>query len=97
MEDLENVDLMVARGKYSTIRAEHEDAKKELQLLCSALMALPQQILKNGQDDEMKVDSAFELVKAAGEILKQLDRHLLVVKQLEQQRAELKLAAWPKK
>jgi hypothetical protein len=60
-------------------------------------MALPQQILKNGQDDEMKVDSAVELVKAAGEILKQLDRHLLVVKQLEQQRAELKLAAWPKK
>lgn len=90
-------EVLTARGCYSTVRAAHEDAKKELQMRCGELMSLPARILKHGTSDEPgAIDEAMNHI---AELRLQLDcteKQLQDMRSLAEQRAELKVKAWAK-
>lgn len=97
MIELADQELMICRGKYSTIRAQHEDAKKELQVRCGEFMSLSGRILKHGQSDEP--GAIDEAMNHLAELRLQLDcteKQLQAMRSLAEQRAELKVKAWSK-
>lgn len=92
MTDLQT---LVLRGAYSTIRAEHEDAKKRLAKVCGHLMAVPSQILREMQPDNDAVpDSISDLVAAGRSYLQMIEECGAEIESLAKQRAELKKQAW---
>lgn len=100
MTDLDTIDesLLIARGKYSTIRSEHEDAKKALQILCGELQSHSARILKHMQPDNDSVpDSVDAIFKAARITLDEMEVLVADMEQLAKQRSTLRPVAWPKK
>lgn len=99
MLDLSSIpdDVLLARGQYSTVRAAHEDAKKELAKMCGILQMVPSQILRKMQPGDEAVPQEFdELVKLGCNALEKIALQCKAVESLAAQRQELKSKAWTK-
>lgn len=92
-------DLLIARGKYATIRSEHEDAKKRMQILCGGLNTASTQILRAVQPegdaahDEVAVRDLLAVCRKAVE---DIEACAASIRGLALHRAQLKPIAWPK-
>lgn len=90
-------ETLTARGAYSTVRAAHEDLKRDLQVRCGEVMAVPAKILKCGQSDSADVvDEAVEHLNSLRLLVDLLANELTAIRSLALQRAELKVVAWSK-
>lgn len=88
-------ETIIARGEYATVRAEHEDAKKKLSILCGQLSSAASQVLRRMQPDNDDVpDSVDDLLTSARNTLTEMDLCVMRIESLAQQRAELKQVAW---
>lgn len=87
------------RGAYSTVRAAHEDAKKELQILCGKLSTFAAQILRKMQpDNDVAPDEVAiaELLAGCRSTVYDIEQATTRIESLARQRAELKPLAWPR-
>lgn len=89
-------DLLLARGKYSTIRAAHEDQLKRLQALTGQLSAFGSQILRFMQPADGEPCDIAGLIKDARTTIDQIDQCAATINELAMQKSELKPKAWPK-
>lgn len=97
MTELDNDALMLARGRYSTIRAAHEDSKKQLAVLCGALQAVSTKVLFQMQPREEEIPvSVSMLVEQGREVLTKIEACAREIEALAIQRAALKGEAWPR-
>jgi hypothetical protein len=97
MIDLSKIDesTLLARGSYSTVRAAHEDRKKELSVLCGKLQTIAAQILRKLQPDNDDVpESVADLLCSAREAVSNIETRVELIESLAKQRAELKKKAW---
>lgn len=99
MIDLDKIDesLLIARGQYSTVRSEHEDAKKSLATMCGELSSCATRILKRLQPDNDAVpESVEELIASAKSSIDAIELCVSNITSLAQQRAKLRPIAWPR-
>jgi hypothetical protein len=97
MIELNDKELMIARGQYSTVRAMHEDAKKSLSILCGQLTSHASHILRQMQPDHDAIPETIEKeIAAARNALAKIEECAQQIEALARQRAELKPLAWPK-
>lgn len=99
MIDLTKIDneTLMARGAYSTIRAAHEDEKKNLQMLCGSLSSTAAKVLRRMQPDNDEVPASVDELLAAGRAaLDAIEISVATIESLAQQRAHLKPKAWPR-
>lgn len=90
-------DVLLARGQYSTVRAAHEDSKKDLQMLCGQLSSVASQVLRKMQPDNEEVpDSVEALLKSGRQTLDMMEEATSRIESLARQRQELKSKAWSK-
>lgn len=90
-------ETLINRGKYSSVRAAHEDAKKSLQMLCGDLASTATKILRRMQPDNDAIpESVDELLAAARNTLVLMEACVNEIESLARQRAELKPLAWPR-
>lgn len=97
--DSMDADLLLARGKYATVRSLHEDAKKQMQILCGGLSATAAQILRAVQPDNDALHDeqhVAQLIDACETALRNIEVCTLNIRELAEQRAALKPLAWPK-
>jgi hypothetical protein len=97
MLDLKSVpqEILIARGEYSTVRAAHEDAKKELAKSCGVLQMAAGQILRSMQPDNDGIPGDIgETLQAAKDALTRIEQQVEKVGALAKQRANLKKIAW---
>ena len=97
MIDLTQIDddTLMARGAYSTIRAAHEDEKKNLQILCGALSSTSTKVLRRMQPDNDEVpDSVADLLAAGRASLDAIELSVQRIESLAQQKANIKQQAW---
>lgn len=91
------VAILEHRGAYSTVRAAHEDAKKQLQILCGQLSSVSTQILRRMQPDNDAVpESIADLFVRARATVAEMEKCVDQIESLAQQRADLRPLAWPK-
>lgn len=91
-------EVLNARGAYSTVRAAHEDALKELQVLCGGLSSLSAQILRAAQKDADAPSTPLEsLISNAEGHVKEIKTCAQEIESLAKQKAELKPLAWNRK
>lgn len=93
-------EIIYARGQYATVRAEHEDAKKRLSVLCGQMGTVAPQILRHMQpdnDDLPAMAAVDDLIDAGREYIEKIEQCVSEIEELAQQRASLKQAAWGKK
>lgn len=98
-DELSNDALMLARGKFSTIRAAHEDEKKKLSLLCSQMGAIAPQILRYMQpdnDETPELGAVFGLLSIGRETLDRIEECVGEIELLAIHRSQLKKEAWSK-
>lgn len=91
--------VLLARGKYSTVRAEHEDAKKSLQILCGKLTSAGTQLLRMAQPDgDAKIDAAnvSMALQTARNTVDEIEACIAYIDALALQRLALKPEAWGK-
>lgn len=93
MQDMEDVELMIVRGRYSTIRSRHEDLLKQLQIAAGSLTGVTSQVLKNAQEDGAAVNALIDKARELIEAMQQITEN---VSHLAKQKAELRALAWPK-
>jgi hypothetical protein len=87
--------VLLARGKYSTVRSAHEDAKKSLQILCGQLSTAAVKVLRRMQPDNDDVpDSVDDLVSGARNTIVLMEECVAEIESLAQQRSDLKAQAW---
>lgn len=95
MDELADNELMIARGRYATVRSEHESLKAELAILCRRLSSSSQQILKRMQPNDgassLPID---ELIEDCMLAVKDIDATAGAIRSIEKQRFELKAVAW---
>lgn len=100
MLDLDTIDpaLMLARGKYATVRSAHEESKKQLAILCGGLSAASAQVLNAMQPKVGEPDMAHvkALVASCRASIDKIDACADEVSALSEQRAALKPIAWPR-
>lgn len=89
-------DLILARGKYSTVRSAHEDELKRLQILTGQLSAFGSQVLRWMQPAEGTPEDISGLLKDARHTIDQIEQCAGTISELAAQKAELKPVAWPK-
>jgi hypothetical protein len=90
-------ETLIARGQYSTVRAEHEDAKKRLAILCGSFSSIAPQVLRLMQPDgdaAPDIAQVNDLIASARVTLDKIDACVASIEGLAQQRAALKQAAW---
>lgn len=91
--------LLLARGKYATIRSQHEDAKQRMSILCGGIGATSAQILRAVQpDNNAPLDAAHiaQLIAACRKALEDAEQCADEIAKLAAQRAELRPMAWPR-
>jgi hypothetical protein len=96
MIELQDKELMLARGQYSTLNAEYKDCMKEIQMLTGALSSAAAQILHGVQpkdDEPINVDKHLDVGRLA---INKIERCVMRLAELAKQRAELKPIAWPR-
>lgn len=90
-------ELLINRGKYASVRAAHEDSKKQLQILCGKLGATSAQILRAMQPDNDGVPANVgELMDTCRTTMDLIESMTMQIQALAQQRADLKPLAWPR-
>lgn len=97
MLDLSTIseEVRLARGDYSTVRAAHEDEKKNLAKLCSMLQSVPATILRQMQPDNDEIPESVESLLYSGRnTLDMIEACADRIESLAKQRAELKSKAW---
>lgn len=98
MLDLSSIpaDVIQARGQYATVRAAHEDAKKELSVLCGQLAATASQILRTMQPEEepIPIANVCHLIDSARCVIGEIEELARKIESLAEQRAALKTKAW---
>lgn len=97
MINLDDIDesLLIARGKYSTIRAEHEDKKKALSIESGKLQSIASQVLKRMQPDNEEVpESVSDLILKGRAHIDEMERIVSDIEALAALRKELKREAW---
>lgn len=97
MFDLSTIpsDVLRARGEYSTVRAAHEDSKKQLQILTGALAASASKLLRHMQPDSDGVPDGVEaMIVEARATIDKIEAECLNITSLARQRADLKPKAW---
>jgi hypothetical protein len=88
-------ETIIARGEYATVRGAHEDAKRNLAILCGQLSGATGQVLRQMQPGEDAVPESVEsLLAGARSTLDQIEATVQQIESLARQRAELKQAAW---
>lgn len=100
MLDLDQIgdEILLARGKYSTVRGAHEDAKKSLQMLCGQLSTAAVKVLRRMQPDNDDVpDSVDDLISGARNTIVLMEECTAEIESLAQQRHDLKALAWGQK
>lgn len=91
--------VLLARGKYSTVRAEHEDAKKSLQILCGKLTSAGTQLLRTAQPDgdaQLDAENIAIALQTARSTVDEIEACIAYIESLAMQRAALKPEAWGK-
>lgn len=101
MMELDNLppDLLMARGKYATIRSAHEDAKKRMGILCGSLSATASQILRAVQPDNDAIPDYADVdskIQTCNSLVYQISECAAEIAELAGQRAALKVTAWGK-
>lgn len=97
MTELDDAALMVARGRYSTIRAQHEEAKKRMQILVGTVTSLASQVLYGVQPkDESQAVDVSHLLAAMRSATDEIDECVLRIAELARQRTALRPMAWPR-
>ena len=99
MIDFNTIDQseVIAKGQYSIVRAEHENAKKRLAVMCGAFAAIAPQVLRMAQPDGDAVpdgEAIGKLLADGGELLSKISFQITEIEGLAQQRAALKISAW---
>lgn len=97
MLDLSSIpdDVLLARGMYSTVRAAHEDAKKDLSKLAGFLQSIAGQVLRQMQPDNDSIpENVDSLIASARNKLDEMEAVAKNIESLAEQRAELKRRAW---
>lgn len=91
----DDTDLMLARGKYSTLNAEYKDCLKKLQMLTGSLSSVSAQVLYAAQpkDEAQAIDVSAALGMGRG-LIDEIDRCCMRLAELAKQRNELKPIAW---
>jgi hypothetical protein len=89
-------DLLIARGAYSSVRAAHEDELKRLQILTGQLSAFGSQVLRWMQPADGQPEDISGLLKDARLVIDHIEQCSATIRELAEQRAELKKTAWPK-
>jgi len=89
-------DLLLARGRYSTVRAAHEDELKHLQVLTGQLSAFGSQMLRWMQPAEGQPEDLSGLLKDARTTLDSIEQCAATITELAIMKADLKPLAWPK-
>lgn len=98
-DELSNDALMLARGRFSTVRAQHEDEKKKLAMLCSQMGAIAPQILRYMQpdnDDTAEIGAVLGLLSLGRETLDRIEDSVSEIEVLSLHRSQLKKDAWGK-
>lgn len=91
--------MLLARGQYATVRSAHEDAKKELSVLCGKMGGAAAQILRKMQPDNDSTPPSAEiadLLTACRWTIDEIEKTTARIESLSQQRASIKPIAWPK-
>ena len=83
-------DLFTARGQYATVRAELEEATKELQQLTGLVAARAAQVLKDVQDGKDATQLLSDMRAAIGE----MECTASYILSLQEQKQSLKSLAW---
>lgn len=93
----DDTELMLARGKYSTLNAEHKDCMKKLQMLTGSLSSVAAQVLHGVQpkDEAQAIDVAASVLMGHG-LLDEIDRCVMRIAELAKERNALKPIAWPR-
>lgn len=86
--------LRLARGDYSSVRAAHEDAMKELARLCGELQSIAGQMLRRMQPTDDDPELIEPALVAAHTLLSEIETQYARAMSLGKQRAELKKIAW---
>jgi hypothetical protein len=89
-------DLLIARGAYSSVRAAHEDELKRLQILTGQLSAFGSQVLRWMQPADGQPEDISGLLKDARIVIDHIEQCSAMIRELAEQRTELKKTAWPK-
>jgi hypothetical protein len=90
-------EMLLARGQYATVRAAHEEAKKQLQIQCGQLGSVAAQILRGMQpDNNVEPIDAADLLSAGRNALNMMETLALQIQSLSAQKRELRPIAWPK-
>jgi hypothetical protein len=102
MIDLTAIDneTIIARGQYATVRAEHENEKKRLSVLCGQLSSASSQVLRFMQpgDDEAPNSGAVSgMLETARATLGEIEKCVANIEGLAIQRAALRQSAWGRK
>ena len=97
MTDFSDTNLMLARGKYATARAEHEEAKKRLSVLCGQLSSSASLILRALQPDDNETVGVDALINSARSVLDDIEKTAEQINLLAELRGKLKPEAWGKK
>lgn len=93
-------DTIIARGQYATVRSAHEDAKKQLSILCGQFANIAPMVLRAMQpaeDDAPDMRTVNELLATGKTALAKMEKCADEIEQLSMQRAALKGAAWGKR
>jgi len=88
-------EVRLARGDYSTVRAAHEDEKRNLQKICGQVSAIATQVLRKMQPDHDDVPESVESLIESGRLLLDMMQGCSErIESLAKQRQELKAKAW---
>lgn len=100
MIDLTKIDddTLMARGAYSTVRAAHEDAKKQLSVLCGEVSATASKVLHQMQPNNDEVPASASALIAAGRVAwDEMDLCAQRIVSLAHQKHDVKPLAWGRK
>jgi len=93
-------DTIIARGQYATVRSAHEDAKKQLSILCGQFANIAPGVLRAMQpaeDEAPDMRTVNELLATGAATLSKIEACIDDIEKLSMQRAALKHAAWGKR
>lgn len=92
-------EVIIARGQYATVRGAHEDAKKQLSILCGEMSAISSQILRYMQPDNEatpEISGVMGLCSRGKQVLDKMEGCAHEISNLNDLRLEIKKAAWGK-
>lgn len=92
MEDIENVELMVARGKYTTLRVERERLQKLLSNAADNLQKSINSVNRFAANEYVELTPSENVMRCYVEMLSLAGS----IRAIDAQRAELKDIAWPR-